>query len=69
MARETRRGPHTLKPRVEIPPYVPATPEEIARRRALAEEVDRLRETMPIVARDAADLVREDRDEHEEEHG
>ncbi len=69
MRREIQLSPLKHKPKIELPAYVPATPAEIARRRALAERVDRLRELMPAVARNAADLVREERDEHGEEHG
>ncbi len=67
--RNTANAAASALPKIEVPPHVPATAAEIARRRALALEVDRQRESMPVTARNAADIVRQDRDEHEEEHG
>lgn len=54
--------------RIEIPPPEPVTPEEIERRRKLFDEVMRLRKTMPPLGFDAAELIRELRDEVELEN-
>lgn len=50
------------RPKISLPPYVPPTPEEIARRKALEAEVDRLREAIGVVTRDVAEWIREDRE-------
>jgi hypothetical protein len=46
-------------PDVEIPPPKHATPEDVARRRQLYEQVMRLREQMPPLGFNAAVLIRE----------
>lgn len=46
-------------PHLEIPPPKGAAPAEIERRRRLFEEVMRLRERMPPLGFDAADLIRQ----------
>lgn len=58
-------GPIKTVPLIVLPPYVPASPEEIARRKALAKEVDRLREAIGPVAVDLAEWIREDRERNE----
>lgn len=49
-------------PRIRIPPPQKVTPEEIERRRKLFDEVMRLREQMPLLGFDAAELIREVRE-------
>lgn len=50
-------------PPINIPPYVPASPEEIARRQALAERADRIRKQLGPLGYSVVDLIREMRDE------
>jgi hypothetical protein len=47
----------TTLPRISIPPYVPATPEELERRRQVIAEIDRIREQMEPIGIDAAELI------------
>ena len=58
-----------LLSRIKIPPRVPVTPEEIKRRRKLFDEGMRLRQTMPPLGFDAAELVRQLRDELDDSAG
>jgi hypothetical protein len=51
-------------PHIEIPALKRATPEEIARRRKLFEQIMRLRDQMPPLGIDAAELIREVREGH-----
>ena len=55
------------RPKITIPPHVPATPDEIARRRALATEVDRMRLEIGTTSIDIAVLIREERERDEYE--
>jgi hypothetical protein len=50
-------------PPLTIPPYVPASAEEIARRQALAEQADRIREQLGPLGYSVVDIIREFRDE------
>lgn len=52
---------------IRLPPYKPASPEEIARRTKLMKEILELRARMKPLGFDAADLVRADRDGDGEE--
>jgi hypothetical protein len=44
-------------PKIHIPPIVPATPEELARRRALFAEIDRIREQIGPIGMNVVDLI------------
>lgn len=61
----TTRKKHP-KVRIELPPHVPASPEEIARRKALGKEADRLREAIGPFEMGAAALIRKMRHAGEE---
>ena len=63
MRREKQSVLDTTFAEIELPPIVTPTPEEIARRRVLFEEVMALREKIGAIGVSAADLVREVRDE------
>ncbi|HVC33460.1 MAG TPA: hypothetical protein VNL16_08115 [Chloroflexota bacterium] len=54
--------------RIQIPPFEPPSPEEIQRRRKLFDEVMRLRESMPPLGFDAAELIRQLRDGDDPRH-
>ena len=56
-------------PKIEIPRHIPATAEEIARRRALAAEIDKLAEEIGTLDYDTAELIREGREEDEQTNG
>jgi hypothetical protein len=45
------------QPRIEIPPIALATPEELARRKALFDEIDRLRESIGPIEMSVDDLI------------
>lgn len=45
-----------------LPPYVPPTPEDLERRRALEDEVKKLREKIGPLDFSLTDLIREDRE-------
>jgi hypothetical protein len=62
------RDIYTL-PRVEIPRHIPATAEEIERRRALAAEIDKLAEEIGMLDYDTAELIREGREDDEQQNG
>jgi len=51
---------------IELPPHTPASPEEIARRKALDKEADRLREAIGPFGIGATALIRKMRDAGEE---
>ena len=53
----------TTLSRIEIPPVVPATSEELERGRRLLEEAKRIREEIGPVGFSAVDLIRQARDE------
>lgn len=63
MGREQPSVPGTTLTEMQLPPIVPPTPEEIARRRALFEEVMALREKIGAIGLSTAELVREVREE------
>jgi hypothetical protein len=44
-------------PRIQIPPILPATSEELARRRALFDEIDRLRDSIGPIGMSVDDLI------------
>lgn len=44
-------------PRIEIPPIAPATSEELARRKALFDEIDQLRESIGPIGMSVDDLI------------
>lgn len=44
-------------PAIDIPPIVPPTPEELARRRALFDEIARIRERIGPIGTNAVDLI------------
>lgn len=56
-------------PRIAIPKHTPASAEEIARRRSLAEEVDKLAEEIGTLDYDVADLIREGREDDDQSKG
>lgn len=43
--------------RIQLPPRIPATPEELARRRALFDEIDRIRESIGPIDISVDDLI------------
>lgn len=45
------------QPRIQIPAIAPATPEELARRKALFDEIDRLREAIGPIGMSVDDLI------------
>lgn len=47
---------------IKIPPYIPASSEEIARRQALAERADRIREQLGPLGYSVTDVIRAARD-------
>lgn len=49
-------------PRIVLPPCKPPRPEELERRRALAEEVRVLRKKIGPLGHSVTDFIREDRD-------
>ena len=55
-------------PHIDVPIQKRATPEEVARRRKLFEQVMRLRDQMPPLGFDAAELIREVREGHNPGH-
>jgi hypothetical protein len=50
-------------PKIDLPPIVPPTPEELARRRKLFAEVMRLREEMGPLGLTIEELLAEDEDD------
>ncbi|TAK32081.1 MAG: hypothetical protein EPO21_15755 [Chloroflexota bacterium] len=52
----------TSRPHSLLPPYVPPTPEDLERRRALEKEVKKLREKIGPLDFSLTDLIREDRE-------
>ncbi len=48
---------------VVLPPYVPPTPEELARRKEAGRRMDAFREALGTVPFKVSDLIREGRDE------
>ena len=71
MVRKLRaRGapPFPAMPKLVIPPYVPASDEEKARRRELGKEADRLRKLIEPIGMSTSDLIRQVRDETEDYH-
>lgn len=53
------------RPTITLPPHIPATPEEIARRRAVAADADRIRELIGPIGISVSELIRQVRDEAE----
>ncbi len=61
--REIETVRHTSKlPRIVVPTYIPPTPEELTRRRALGKEADRIRGKIGPLRFSLTDLIREDRE-------
>lgn len=44
-------------PRIQVQPIAPATPEELVRRKALFDEIDRLREAIGPIGMSVDDLI------------
>ena len=65
MERADRRFFEDANFTITLPPYQPATPEEIARRRELGREATRLRELVGLIGISSSDLIRQVRDEAE----
>lgn len=62
MARSPLTKRRKSGPAIKIPPFVPPTPEEIARQEALSKEAERLRLAIGDIGIGAAALIRQIRD-------